>query len=193
MAIISCPECGKSVSDKAISCPGCGYPIAKKLEYVLVKLELADTTQSVSILDGNGNEIWTGKSGETAQIGLEGPTEVTIKYKLGIFDAPKACRGIIDANLSRKWLVKADNGRFSADISLQPVDSYGFHYVTSYEYQTVKMDKYDEKKVTKKIENLSKEGWEYVSILDNSGLNWTMIFKRPLTEAMPIVIDHIKP
>ena len=27
MAIISCPECGKQVSDRAISCPECGFPI----------------------------------------------------------------------------------------------------------------------------------------------------------------------
>ncbi len=27
MALIICPECGHSVSDKAISCPSCGYPI----------------------------------------------------------------------------------------------------------------------------------------------------------------------
>lgn len=27
MALISCPECGIEVSDKAVSCPKCGYPI----------------------------------------------------------------------------------------------------------------------------------------------------------------------
>ncbi len=27
MALITCPECRKSVSDKAISCPGCGFPL----------------------------------------------------------------------------------------------------------------------------------------------------------------------
>ena len=27
MALISCPECGHSISDKALSCPSCGYPI----------------------------------------------------------------------------------------------------------------------------------------------------------------------
>jgi hypothetical protein len=26
MAFINCPECGRSVSDKAQACPGCGYP-----------------------------------------------------------------------------------------------------------------------------------------------------------------------
>lgn len=27
MALISCPECNKQISDKAISCPNCGFPI----------------------------------------------------------------------------------------------------------------------------------------------------------------------
>ena len=27
MALISCPECGSQVSDKAKSCPSCAYPI----------------------------------------------------------------------------------------------------------------------------------------------------------------------
>lgn len=27
MALITCPECGREVSDKATSCPNCGYPI----------------------------------------------------------------------------------------------------------------------------------------------------------------------
>ena len=30
MALIKCPECGKSISDQAISCPECGHPINQK-------------------------------------------------------------------------------------------------------------------------------------------------------------------
>ena len=29
MALISCPECGKQVSDAAQSCPDCGFPVGK--------------------------------------------------------------------------------------------------------------------------------------------------------------------
>lgn len=29
MALITCPECGKQISDKADACVGCGYPIRK--------------------------------------------------------------------------------------------------------------------------------------------------------------------
>ena len=28
MALITCPECGKQISDKAEACPNCGYPLA---------------------------------------------------------------------------------------------------------------------------------------------------------------------
>ena len=30
MALISCPECGKQISDKALSCPNCGIPIKEQ-------------------------------------------------------------------------------------------------------------------------------------------------------------------
>ena len=29
MALINCPECSNSVSDKAFACPRCGYPISQ--------------------------------------------------------------------------------------------------------------------------------------------------------------------
>jgi predicted amidophosphoribosyltransferase len=29
MALIQCPECHRSVSDKAVTCPSCGYPVAR--------------------------------------------------------------------------------------------------------------------------------------------------------------------
>jgi uncharacterized membrane protein YvbJ len=29
MGLISCPECGAQVSERAVSCPKCGHPIAK--------------------------------------------------------------------------------------------------------------------------------------------------------------------
>ena len=32
MAMITCPECGKSISDRALKCPACGYPIKKVSE-----------------------------------------------------------------------------------------------------------------------------------------------------------------
>lgn len=29
MALVSCPECGRQVSTKAVACPKCGYPVAE--------------------------------------------------------------------------------------------------------------------------------------------------------------------
>lgn len=31
MALISCTECGKQVSDKAATCPGCGNPLSSQM------------------------------------------------------------------------------------------------------------------------------------------------------------------
>ena len=32
MAMITCPECGKQISDQAVSCPNCGYVLSKRLK-----------------------------------------------------------------------------------------------------------------------------------------------------------------
>ena len=32
MALIQCPECEQSISDKAAKCPKCGYPIKEYLD-----------------------------------------------------------------------------------------------------------------------------------------------------------------
>lgn len=47
MALITCPECAKSVSDKAPACPGCGAPIAGAPVRAEVGVNLT-TTQETS-------------------------------------------------------------------------------------------------------------------------------------------------
>lgn len=32
MALITCPECGREISDRAEACPNCGFPITKSEE-----------------------------------------------------------------------------------------------------------------------------------------------------------------
>jgi hypothetical protein len=44
MALITCPECTKEISDKATSCPNCGCPIAGNLD-VELKKEFGDELQ----------------------------------------------------------------------------------------------------------------------------------------------------
>lgn len=51
MALISCPECGKDISDKASACPNCGYPINVKdnvNKYCLYMVGYRDTDTAVS-------------------------------------------------------------------------------------------------------------------------------------------------
>ena len=39
MALITCPECGKEISDRADTCPHCGYPIKKEENNVIDNVE----------------------------------------------------------------------------------------------------------------------------------------------------------
>lgn len=185
MAMITCPECGKQVSSLAASCPTCGNPIAKKTEYVMVKLEVADTPQTVTILDGE-KVLWEGKSGQIAHVALSGPTQVRFKYQIGIMDAPKVCEGLLDAGISRKWLAKADNDRLIAKVTLIPVDSFDIFYIHKFEYKREKISVMDEKKMDKQIASWGRAGWELVDVCDYGGMGWTLFFKRPIVDIYPI-------
>lgn len=47
MALIKCPECGLSISDKAAACPNCGYPLRpapEPVEYELQKTSNSDSS-----------------------------------------------------------------------------------------------------------------------------------------------------
>lgn len=49
MALITCPECGKQISDKAASCPGCGYPLADE--------SLDIPQENTNIVEINGMDV----------------------------------------------------------------------------------------------------------------------------------------
>ena len=125
MAMIKCPECGRSVSDMATSCPTCGYPIAKSAPNgtVLVKLGKFHSIQNATI-SAHGITLWKGRTGLIAEIKLNGPTNVRIKYKMGMFDGVASCSGIIDPKKSRKWQVVPRPGFIAMKLSLQPVDIF---------------------------------------------------------------------
>lgn len=53
MALITCPECGKEISNKATACPNCGYPI--NLEKF--KIIITDYNTDISALAGI-NEVF---------------------------------------------------------------------------------------------------------------------------------------
>lgn len=52
MALIKCPECGKSVSSEAVSCIHCGYPLEKNRE------TLESTPAQVVVPEGNTPEAY---------------------------------------------------------------------------------------------------------------------------------------
>lgn len=82
MALINCPECGRQVSDVATSCPTCGYPIAKNNPKgnVIIRMDLAGYALNIVVFEAQSKkELWRGKTGNTAIIPVDGPTEIEIK------------------------------------------------------------------------------------------------------------------
>ena len=70
MALITCPECGQQVSDKAKNCIHCGVPIAvdnstKIKLYHWAANSMKATTCKVEITS-NGKTVWTGNAGSVA-------------------------------------------------------------------------------------------------------------------------------
>lgn len=125
MALIKCPECGREVSDRASNCPDCGFPISQSAinGVVQVKLGMFHSIQSVSI-SANGRTLWDGKTGQIAELKLDRPTNVLIKYKMGMFDGAGSCEGVIDPKRSKKWQVVSRPGLITMRLSLQPVDVF---------------------------------------------------------------------
>lgn len=125
MAMIRCPECGKTVSSMASSCPGCGYPISKHAcdGIVRVKLGMFQSTQNASI-SVDGKTLWKGKTGEVAELKIDRPTNVQVKYQMGMFDGAGSCEGVIDPQKSNKWQVVSRPGLITMKLVLQPVDIF---------------------------------------------------------------------
>lgn len=90
MALITCPDCGKQVSDKAPACPNCGCPISIPKTSREVKVALPNTQvlsggglasalikRDASISAG-GKRLWTGSHGQVAAFEVDGPTQISI-------------------------------------------------------------------------------------------------------------------
>ncbi len=125
MAMINCPECGKMVSDKAVSCPNCGFPIAENVTsgVVRIKLGMFQSTQNASII-ANGRTLWSGKTGQIAELKFDRPTNVQIKYQMGLFDGAGSCSGVIDPKKSKKWQVVSRTRFNTMKLTLQPVENF---------------------------------------------------------------------
>lgn len=87
MAMINCPECGQTVSDKAEICIHCGAPLKEK-----PAAPVYVTFPKVSTLVGRGTVYYNGKSescaiGGTVQLKIKEPTEISVKMA-GYFGNP---------------------------------------------------------------------------------------------------------
>jgi len=53
MALITCPECGREISDQAAACPHCGYPIGspQKKSYSVVLVDNGTMTDLQELID----------------------------------------------------------------------------------------------------------------------------------------------
>jgi hypothetical protein len=83
MALISCPECGSEVSDKAPTCPKCGVPIASVPKEVLIHFaRVSGQVFNIGVSVSSGGQVLaTGKQGDTLRVPCTGPMDVEIKVK----------------------------------------------------------------------------------------------------------------
>ena len=78
MAIISCPECGRQVSDKALKCPHCNYPIENLEKQESVDLQaLQETIQGVVT---NGLTVKVSSVGKSLNIKLTRTPITSVSY-----------------------------------------------------------------------------------------------------------------
>ena len=84
MAIVSCPECGKDLSDAANFCPHCGYPVEPTVPCETVKIRIVSSGEhsagqgKISVYEGN-SLIWSESGAAVAEIAFGGPATVTVR------------------------------------------------------------------------------------------------------------------
>lgn len=90
MALITCPDCGKQISDRAMACPNCGCPIRVPKTGKRVWIALPNThvlsggglasaliKRNASVSAG-GRCLWSGSHGQVATFEVSGPTQISI-------------------------------------------------------------------------------------------------------------------
>lgn len=93
MALIKCPECGRSVSDRAAVCPDCGYPIAQASSTggdVAIKVgrliggsgftgSIMRASVRMSVYGPNGELLAEGKEGTVVRFHIDEPLAIFIE------------------------------------------------------------------------------------------------------------------
>lgn len=131
MAIINCPECGKTVSERAKACPNCGCPIEALNPDGSVRIKLSPVKSSDGFhgkqkasISSAGKVLWEGQTGEVAELKFERATTITVKYHLSLMHYGGECSGVVDPAKSQKYNVSARQGIMSSKLVLQPVDIF---------------------------------------------------------------------
>ena len=89
MALITCPECGQKISDKAHVCISCGCPLKEVVTSGDVRIKMPNnivegwvglfSSRRAAVIDSSGTLLWAGKHGENARFSISAPTEITIQ------------------------------------------------------------------------------------------------------------------
>ncbi len=129
MALITCPECGQKVSDKATVCPRCANPMTATSSSGYVRIKLTTTKRSLlgdrqkaSVETLNGKTLWEGYVGDIAELHVDAPTYVEVKYHLSAMYYGGSCTGLIDPVKGKKYIVQVRKGLLKTLLSLQMVD-----------------------------------------------------------------------
>lgn len=129
MAMIKCPECGKEISDRAVACPNCAFPIAEAKTDGIIRIKLGTiksglgSKQSVTI-SSNDKVLWEGKVGTIAEIKIDEPMNIDIKYHLNAVHYGGSCSGEIDPSKGKKYFVQARQGFMKTILNFQRVDIF---------------------------------------------------------------------
>ena len=132
MAIIQCPECGKEVSNMAKNCPNCGCPIKTEPTNNIVRIRMSmikgtvifGAKQKVDITVGS-KIIWQGHSGEIAELTIDRPTEIIVKYHTNAAYLGGKCSGIVDPKKYKKYsVIPHQGGLFKTNLTFQAVDVF---------------------------------------------------------------------
>ena len=90
MALITCPDCGKQLSDQAPACPNCGRPMKKKPTDKRVRISIPNTEalggqglmnafiKKDAYVRSGSKVLWQGKHGVVAIFEIDTPMQVTV-------------------------------------------------------------------------------------------------------------------
>ena len=130
MALIFCPECGHTVSDKAERCAHCAYPIKEEKNKGKIQIKLCMVTgarfsscQFATIYSGN-QVVWNGEVGKTVTLKVNTPGFITVKYHMSAMHPCGSCCGYVDSDTFKKFVVQAKRGLFHTTLVLQAVDMF---------------------------------------------------------------------